>query len=110
MGGLNAYFHAFGDLAHPETRWVVWVSLAFTMVSFAGLFVAVQFCLSAAQVTESSWIQFVFSWVVGILGGFGTLILVWVLFPVVATFFRGLLFEGFAKTLEFSHYPNDPPG
>ena len=41
MGALNAYFHAFGDLAHPETRRVVWVSLAFTMVSFAGLFVAV---------------------------------------------------------------------
>jgi len=52
----------------------------------------------------------VFSWVVGILGGFGTLILVWVLFPVVATFFGGLLLEDLAKTLEFSHYPNDLPG
>lgn len=110
MGTLNAYAHAFGDLTHPAIRRVVWISLALTVASFAGLFVAVQVGLGAIQVADGGWIQSVFAWAVGILGGLGTLILVWVLFPAVATFFAGLLLEDIAKALEQSHYPHDPPG
>ena len=110
MGTLNAYLHAFGDLTHPSIRRVVWISLALTVASFVGLFVVVQFGLGAIQVAEAGWIQSVFAWAVGIFGGLGTLILVWVLFPLVVTFFAGLLLEDVTKALELSHYPNDPPG
>ena len=110
MGAPKACFHVFGDRAHPEIRRVVWISLALTTASFVGLVVAVQSCSSTAHVTECGWIQFVFSWAVGILGGVSTLILAWVLFPVVATFFVSLLLEDIAKALDFSPLSACPTG
>ena len=110
MGMLSDFARAFGDLTHPAIRRLLWISLGLTLATFAGLFVVVELALAAIEVGDGGWVQTVFSWAVGVLGGLGALVLVWVLFPVVATFFAGLMLEHVAAALEASHYPDAPKG
>lgn len=109
MGMLSDFARAFGDLTHPAIRRLLWISLGLTLATFAGLFVLVELALAAIEV-GGGWVQTTFSWAVGVLGGLGALVLVWVLFPVVATFFAGLMLEHVAAALEASHYPDAPKG
>jgi hypothetical protein len=97
---------AFADLGHPEIRRALWITLAFTVGSFAGLFAVVEFSLSTIQVADGGWIQSLFGWLIGVLGGFATLALSRILFPAVATFSAGSLLEDIAAQLEATHNPS----
>ena len=106
MGVTGALLAAVGDIARPEVRRVVALSLVLSGAVFAALFVAVQSGLGVVIAGEAGWIR----WLVDILGGFATVALVWVFFPAVVTFFVGLLLDGVVAALESTHYPDASRG
>lgn len=52
----SAFARAFADLGHPAIRRALWITLALTVGSFAGLFALVEFSLSTIQVADGGWI------------------------------------------------------
>ena len=76
------------------------------MLTFAGLAVLVQWALGQWGVAGTPWI----GTAIQLLGGLATAAVVWILFPIVATFMVGLFVDDIAQATEAAHYPGDPVG
>ena len=104
-----AFLRAFGDLADPALRGAAWRALATAAAAFVGLAIVVQLLLARLDMGDG-WLSAVAGWAVGVLGGLATVVVIWVLFPAVATFFVGLQLERVAAALERRHYPHRASG
>ena len=97
-----ALSRAIGALAMPPMRRVVGLSLAFAVLCFAGLWLAV-----GAILTHTAFFGWrPLNWLVDLLGGVGVLLLSWLLFPAVVMLIMGFYLERVAAAVEAIDYPD----
>ncbi len=99
---LGAFRTATDDLRAPAVRSILWRTLGFTVAAFVVLAIVVQAAIGYFTTEQAGWIQAILDF----LGGLATLVLVWLLFPAVATFVAGTMIEGLVAAVERRHYPD----
>ena len=106
MTVFGAFQRAVQQLASPELQRLLAWALGLAGAAFIGLAIAVQAVLRRIDVAEIAFL----GPAIQVLGGLATIVLVWLMFPAVATFMTGLLVEDVAEATERAAYPDDPPG
>jgi uncharacterized protein involved in cysteine biosynthesis len=98
---LRALALSIGDLFLPRVLGLLGLSLVLGVASFVGVWLGLDALLGAwSGETLRSWL----AW----LGGIGTLVLAWFLFPVVAAAFVAMFLDQVAAAVEARHYPRLP--
>jgi CysZ protein len=102
---LTALYRAVSALAAPPMRRVVVLSLGLAIVTFALLWLVI-----AATLYNTVFFDWrPLNWLVDVLGGFGVLVLSWLLFPAVVTLIMGFYLERVAAAVEALDYPGRSP-
>ena len=100
-----ALFRAVGALSEPPMRRVVAMSLAFAVLTFAMLWLAV-----AATIYHTAFFDSrLLNWLVNLLGGLAVLGLTWLLFPAALTLIMSFYLERVAAAVEAVDYPGRGP-
>src|SRR6266702_4056878 len=102
---VTALVRAVTALSAPSMRRVVVLSLGLAILTFAVLWLAVAVALYNTAFFD--WRPL--NWVVNLLGGFGVLVLSWLLFPAVVTMIMGFYLERVAAAVEALDYPGLGP-
>jgi CysZ protein len=102
---LAALIRAVAALSAPSMRRVVVLSLGLAILTFAVLWLAVAVALYNTVLFD--WQPL--NWIINLLGGFGVLVLSWLLFPAVATMIMGFYLERVAAAVEALYYPGLGP-
>lgn len=102
---LTALFKAAAQLGDPAIRRVLWISLGLSVLTFVLLWTGVGYLLTHTTVYSIGWLETA----IDVLGGFATLALSWLLFPVFVSTTTGFFLEGVAEAVERRHYPDLPP-
>lgn len=102
---FTAWFRAFAQLLDPRIVRVLGFSVLLSLAIFAGLWVAMAWMLEATAVTEWALVDRI----VDVLGGVGTIVATYFLFPVVVSALIGLWLESVARAVELRHYPTRTP-
>jgi uncharacterized protein involved in cysteine biosynthesis len=102
---LTDLSRAFAQLSDPGTRryvlWSVLGALAVLVALIAGL----QLALAFLAETGTPWLD----WTIRALGGLGSVVGAWFLFPAVVSLILGFLLDGVVRAVEARHYPALPP-
>lgn len=102
---LSDLSRAFSQLSDPGTRryvlWSVLGALAVLVALVAGLQVALALLAETGRV----WLD----WIIRALGGLGSLVAAWFLFPAAASLILGFMLDGVVRAVEARHYPWLPP-
>ncbi len=98
---VDSYRRGLQDLRAPEAKSVLWRSFAFSLAAFVALAVSAQVAIGLFSADLAGWLRTLFD----VLGGLATLVIVWFLFPAVATFFAGTMLDGVVTGVEARHYP-----
>jgi uncharacterized protein involved in cysteine biosynthesis len=102
---LTDLSRAFAQLSDPGTRrYVVWSVLGALAVLVA-LIAGLQLALALLAETGTPWLD----WTIRALGGLGSVVGAWFLFPAVVSLILGFLLEGVVRAVEARHYPALPP-
>lgn len=101
---LRAFFRALGQLGDQRIVTLLGASVLLAIGMFAGLWIAVGWLLTHTVLSEWRWLDTALA----VLGGFGTLLLTWLLFPAVVSASIGLFLERIAAAVEARHYPGLP--
>ena len=102
---VTALFRAVGALSEPPMRRVVALSLAFAVLTFAMLWLAVAAALYHTAFFDSRLLN----WLVKMLGGLAVLGLTWLLFPAAVTLIMSFHLERVAAAVEIVDYPGRGP-
>jgi CysZ protein len=105
MSVLGAFQLASADVRAPAARSILVRTLVFTVAAFVLLAIVVQAGIGYVTTGQAGWIQTILD----ILGGLATLVVVWLLFPAVATLVAGTMIEGLVDAVEKRHYPDRLP-
>lgn len=101
---LNDLAKAVGQLSDPGTRRWVWLSVLLALLVIAGLIGGIQVLLVFFGNTGREWLD----WVIQGIGGLGSLVLAWLLFPAAISAVLGLFAERVVEAVEARHYPGLP--
>jgi CysZ protein len=96
---------AFAMLRDPRVRGVLWLGIALSLATLAGLFVGVEALLAWASDTGRPWLDRT----VEILGALGTAIVAWFLFPSIVVGVSSVFLERVVDATEDRYYPQLPP-
>ncbi len=102
---LQAFAKAFGQLDDPRVLRVLGFSVLLSVGCFAGLWFGIGILLATTNVLTFGWLELVLD----LLGGLATLVLTWLLFPLVASCFVALFLDRIAVAVELRHWPGLPP-
>jgi CysZ protein len=114
----SAFSRAFRQLPDPKFRSVLLRGLAMTIGVFVVLYFPADYGITyleaAAETAANDSLGWFLGSIVGFLAwiaGWGTFIIVlYVLFPAIASFFIALFLDDIAEAVEKRYYPTDPPG
>lgn len=98
---LKALYRAVAQLADPAIQRVLGGALLLSILCFAGLWWLVAALLTSTSLLQWHWVEVL----VDLLGGFATLVMTWLLFPLLVSTFIGLFLEPVARAVERRHYP-----
>ena len=102
---IKSFFKSTSQLLDPSFRSVVVRAMALSVFVFICLTGAVWFVI-----TETSIFSFwLFEMIADSLGGIAIVVITWLLFPAVASFFVTLFLEDIVDAVENRHYPDYPP-
>ncbi|MSO76570.1 MAG: hypothetical protein EXQ87_06615 [Alphaproteobacteria bacterium] len=96
---------SFGQLGDRRMRRPLWIGLAGSVAILVMLVAAANALLFSLSYVEWRWLD----WLLKLLGGGGSLLLAWLLFPAVATVLQSFFLEEVAAAVEGRHYPGQPP-
>jgi CysZ protein len=102
---VTAFLRAIAALSAPTMRRVVALSLGLAVLTFAALWLVIAAILYHTVFFD--WRPL--NWLVSVLGGFGVLVLSWLLFPAVVTLIMGFYLERVAAAVEALDYPGRSP-
>jgi CysZ protein len=102
---IGALARAIAQLDDPRFRRVAWLTLGISIATSIVLLIACWAALLFTHKFELGWLEIV----TDIAGGFASLLLAWVLFPVVVSVVVTLWFERAARAVEARYYPDLPP-
>ena len=98
---------AFGQLGDPKVLWVVFVSLAISLVVIVLLVWGTIYFINNTTFFETwpwSWAN----WVLRTLGWFGAVVVAWFLLPIFITLISSMFLETVSRAVEAKHYPDLP--
>lgn len=101
---VAAFLRALGQLGDPRIVGLLGRALLLSLLVFGAVWGGVAWILTHEAITSIHWLDTVLD----VLGGFATLLLTWLLFPVVVSAMVGLLLEAVAAAVEARHYPELP--
>lgn len=101
---FQAVIRAFGQLPDPRIRNIVLISVGCAALLLALLVGGASWGLTQVSLLEWGWANTTLQ----VLGGLVTVILAWLLFPVVVGLLSGLFTESVARAVEARHYPALP--
>ena len=100
---INLFLISFSQLPDPAFRRVIIKAILLSVFVFVFLAVIVWFVLS-----ETNFFTFwLFETFADMLGGFTAIVIAWLLFPTLASFFITLFLEDIVAAVESRHYPGD---
>ncbi|NVK18758.1 MAG: EI24 domain-containing protein [Methylocystaceae bacterium] len=99
-----AFSKSFAQLPDKTFRKVILMGILGAFITFLLLFSAVTGVLFDVVLVNIPWIDAAIDW----LGSLATLVVVWLLFPAVASVIIGFLLEDIAQAVENKHYPDLP--
>jgi len=102
---LKAFGRAVDDLAAPELRRAILVSVALSLLTLAVLWFAATAWLDTIHLAGTPWLDRPLE----ILGSVAVLLLAWLLFPAVTFLVQGFFLDGVVAAVERRHYPDWPP-
>ena len=98
---FTAFLRAVGQLGDPRVLRVLGYCVLLSIACFAVAWLAIAWLLST-PFFESGWLQTT----VAVLGTLATLVLTWLLFPLLASAFVGVFLEPIATAVEARYYPD----
>jgi len=101
---FQAVIRAFGQLPDPRIRNILLISVGCAALLLAVLVAGASWGLTQISLLEWGWANTSLQ----VLGGLITVILAWLLFPVVVVSLSGLFTENIARAVEARHYPGLP--
>jgi len=102
---FSAFTKSFAQLPHPTFRKVILMGIFGALLTFAILWGSVTGFLFDVVLINIPWVDTAVDW----LGSIATVVIVWLLFPAVASVIIGFLLEDIAEAVEKKHYPDLPP-
>ena len=98
---INLFLMSFSQLPDPAFRRVIIKAILLSVFVFLFLAIFVWFVLS-----ETNFFTFwLFETFADMVGGFTTMVIAWLLFPTLASFFITLFLEDIVEAVESRHYP-----
>ena len=99
---INLFLFSFSQLPDPKFRRVIIKAILLSVFVFVFLAIIVWFILS-----ETNFFTFwLFESFADMLGGFTAIVIAWLLFPTLASFFITLFLEDIVEAVESRHYPS----
>ena len=99
---INLFLMSFSQLPDPAFRRVIIKAILLSVFVFVFLAIIVWFVLS-----ETNFFTFwLFETFADMLGGFTAIVIAWLLFPTLASFFITLFLEDIVEAVESRHYPD----
>ena len=99
---INLFLMSFSQLPDPAFRRVIIKGILLSVFVFVFLAITVWFVLS-----ETNFFTFwLFETFADMLGGFTAIVIAWLLFPTLASFFITLFLEDIVEAVESRHYPD----
>jgi CysZ protein len=102
---LTAFLRAIGQLTDPPILRVLGASVMLSIACFAAAWFGIGWLLVSIHLWDVPGLDTA----IAVLGGFATLILSWLLFPLLVSTFVGLFLDRVATTVEAKHYRGLPP-
>lgn len=102
---ITAFLRAIGQLRDPRILRILGCSVLLGIASFAAVWLGIAYVLTHTSVTGIGWLEAA----VDVLGGLATLVLTWLLFPLVLSACVGLFLDGVAAAVEARHHPQLQP-
>ena len=102
---LQELVRAFAMLSESRVRGVLWLGIALSLATLVALFVGVEALVSWASDTGWGWLDRNFQ----VLGGLGTAIVAWFLFPSIVVAVSSIFLERVVDATEDRYYPSLPP-
>jgi uncharacterized protein involved in cysteine biosynthesis len=102
---VTAFLLAIAQLRDPRILRQIGKSVLLGLGCFAAAWVGIAFLLTHVHLTRIGWLETA----IEVLGGLATLVLTWLLFPLVLTACVGLFLDGVAAAVEARHHPALPP-
>ena len=102
---IRSFSLAIRQLPDPAFRRVLLRALLLATIVFVGLAAVVWFFLAGTDFF-TFWLL---ETIIDVLGGVAVVVVTWLLFPAVASFFVTLFLEDIVGAVEERHYPDDPP-
>lgn len=99
---IAAIYRAFAQLADPAVQRVLGGCVLLAVGCFVALWFGVGWLLATTTLLQWQWLERALD----VLGGFATLILTWLLLPLLVGTFVGLFLEPIAAAVERRHYPS----
>lgn len=99
---LDAFFKGLRQLDDRAVRRPLWLGIGAAVLVIALLWSGVGYALTHFAIFETGWLDTI----IDVLGGVATLILTWLLFPVVISTVVSLWLEDVAGAIEARHYPH----
>ena len=100
-----AFSKSFAQLPDKTFRKVILMGVLGAFITFLLLFVSVTGFLFDVVLVNIPWMDTA----IDVLGSLATVVVVWLLFPAVASVIIGFLLEDIAQAVENKHYPDLPP-
>ena len=99
---INLFLISFSQLPDPAFRRVIIKAILLSIFVFVFLAIVVWFVLS-----ETNFFTFwIFEAFADMFGGITAIVIAWLLFPTLASFFITLFLEDIVEAIESRHYPN----
>ncbi len=102
---LQDLVRAFALLRDSRVRGVLWLGIGLALATLLALFLGVEALVSWASNTGWRWLDRTFQ----VLGGLGTAIVAWFLFPSIVVAVSSIFLERVVDATEDRHYPQLPP-
>jgi CysZ protein len=102
---MTAFLRAIGQLRDPRILRLLGFSVLLGIASFAAVWLGIAFLLTHTSVTRIGWLETA----IDLLGGLATLVLTWLLFPLVLSACVCLFLDSVAAAVEARHHPELPP-
>jgi len=102
---LNAFSRALGQLTDPRILRILGVVVLLSIASFLASWFGIGWLLTSTRLVDIAWLDTA----IDVLGGLATLLLTWLLFPLVASAFVALFLDRIAVAVEARYYPDLPP-
>jgi CysZ protein len=96
---------AFGMLGDARVRGVLWLGILLSLATLAALFVGVEAIIAWVSNTGHPWLDRTLQ----VLGGLGTAVVAWFLFPSIVVGVSGVFLDRVVDATEQRHHPLLPP-